>query len=407
MSERRRILMLITQLGYGGAETSFIRLANFLAQSMDVTVALFTADYGSEKKYTVGHEPLNASVVLLDAPSRQTHVLRWLRRIWRLRALKQQHDVTISFLSGPNLVNVLAGDNQRSVVSLRGSRMFDPAASRHQRLLFQYLLDPIIYALAARIVPVSDGLSYEIRQVATRKTLDKVRVISPFIESATIAPRLNEEPPEMFRLLRGQPVIVAAGRLSVEKGFQHLIRVVAALSKTQAGVKLLLLGDGPMMPQLRALCDHYGIAMDDMAVGTSSVIFAGYQKNVLPLMALGRVYAMASSTEGFPSVLLEAMAAGVPVVAADTPWGVRSILRAQVADSAAPYPTTQPTNVEYGMLMPRIDMAEYEALWVDTLAQTLTQMQPISAEITKRPYDFDLARVGEKWKHLLTEFEPR
>ncbi len=399
--------MLITQLGYGGAETSFIRLANFLAESMDVTVALFTADYGNAKKYAAGHEKLDASVTLLDTPHRQHHLLRWLRRIWRVRRLKQQHDATISFLSGPNAVNVLAGVNRRTIVSLRGSRMFDSAASRRQRVLFQYFLDPIIYALAARIVPVSAGLKYEIRKAATPKTLGKVRVIPPFIDSATLALRLQEDAPEAFRALKGQPVIVAAGRLAVEKGFHHLIRVVGALSKTHTGIKLLLIGDGPMMPELRALCGTHGLAMDDMTADVSSVIFAGYQKNVLPLMALGRVYAMASATEGFPSVLLEAMIAGVPVVAADTPWGVRTIMCATPPDTADPYPTTRATTVDFGTLMPRIDAPEYEAVWVNTLAQSLAHVQALSAAIAKRPYDFDLATVGEKWKHLLTEFEPR
>ena len=405
MSNRRRILMLTTQLGYGGAETSFIRLANFLAQSMDVTVALFTADYGDDKQYAAGHEPLNAPVVLLDSPHRQIHFLRWLRRIQQLRALKKNHASTISFLSGPNLVNVLAGKNARTIVSLRGSRVYDPTASRRQRLLFQLLLDPIIYALAARIVPVSDGLKHEIQRVATAKSLDNVRVISPFIEHATIQPRLQEKPAELYRALQGQPVIVAAGRLSVEKGFQHLIRVLAKLAKVQPGIKLLLIGDGPMMADLRTLCAANGLATDDITVGVSAVIFAGYQKNVLPLMALGGVYAMASATEGFPSVLLEAMAAGVPIMAADTPWGVRSILCKTAPDSAAPYPTTRPTKADYGMLMPRIDALEYEAVWEQALREALANPAAQNAAIQQRTYDYDLAVVGEKWKALLAEFE--
>jgi glycosyltransferase involved in cell wall biosynthesis len=405
MSARRRILMLTTQLGYGGAETSFIRLANFLAQSMDVTVALFTADYGDGKQYSAGHEPLNAPVVLLDAPQRQIHGLRWLRRIRQLRALKKNRAATISFLSGPNLVNVLAGNNARTIVSLRGSRVYDPTASRRQRLLFQFLLDPIIYAFAARVVPVSDGLKHEVQRVATAKSLDKIRVISPFVEHAAMQRRLLEEPPELYRALQGQPVIVAAGRLSVEKGFQHLIRVVAVLAQTQPGIKLLLIGDGPMMANLRTLCAEYGLAMDDMTQGVSAVIFTGYQKNVLPLMALGGVYAMASATEGFPSVLLEAMAAGVTIMAADTPWGVRSILCASTPDTAEPYPTGRATMADYGTLMPRIDALEYEAIWVEALRDALAKPPVLSSATARRPYDFDLAVVGEKWKALLVEFE--
>ncbi len=405
MSKRPRILMLTAHLGYGGAETSFIRLANFLAQSMEVTVALFTADYGNAKNYAVGHEPLNAPIVLLDTPKAKNQLLRWVCRIRRMRTLKQKHDATISFLSGPNLVNVLAGSNRKTIVSLRGSRMYDPAAPKFQRLIFQYLFDPIIFALAARIVPVSEGLTNEIRRVARTKTLEKVRVISPFIETASLQTRLGEAVPKISAPLKGQPVIVAAGRLSVEKGFQHLIRIVAQLAKFEPGVKLLLLGDGPMLPQLRALCAAHGIAMDDVTPGTSAVIFAGYQKNILPLIALGRVYAMSSATEGFPNVLLEAMAAGVPVVAADTPWGVRTILCNAAPVSSEPYPTHTATQADFGTLMPRIDAPEYKEIWVNTLRGALATPQPQNAATAQRAYDYDLAKIGEQWKHLLQHFE--
>jgi glycosyltransferase involved in cell wall biosynthesis len=405
MSARRHILMLTTQLGYGGAETSFIRLANFLAQSMDVTVVLFTANYGDKKHYSAGHEPLHAPVVLLDSPQQQTSIIRWFRRIWYLRGLKKNHTATISFLSGPNLVNVLAGSNARTIVSLRGSRVYDPTAAPWQRRIFQHLLDPIIFALVARIVPVSDGLKHEIRRGATAKTLTKICVISPFIEPATLQLRLQEKAPEQYLVLQGQPVIVAAGRLSVEKGFQHLIRVVAALAKTQAGIKLLLMGDGPMMQDLRALCASHALAMDDMTAGVNAVIFSGYQKNIVPLLALGRVVAMPSATEGFPSVLLEAMAAGVPVIAADTPWGVRSILYKNPPETQNPYPTTRPTEADYGTLMPRIDAAEFEAMWVQTLREALATPPAQNAATQQRPYDYDLAAVGEKWKALLAQFE--
>ncbi len=396
MNPRPKILMLTTQLGYGGAETSFIRLANFLAQTMDVTVALFTSDYGAGA-YNKGHEPLSASIVLLDRVG-APRAKRWLRRITGLRKLKAQHDATISFLSGPNLVNVLAGHNRRTIVSLRGSRHYDPVAPRMQRSLFRYLLDPIIFHLAAHIVPVSPGLRYEIGGGKARQK--KITPISPFIETASIAGRLTAPLPENFEALRGQKIIVAVGRLSVEKGFQHLIRVFAKLAARQPGTKLLLVGDGPMMEALRAQCHALGLAIDDYSAGVTAVIFAGYQARVLPLMALGTLYAMTSATEGFPSVLLESMAAGVLVIAADTPWGVRSIL-SDDAPTANPYPTTQATETPYGVLMPRIDAPEYEPAWVEALQHYLNAPPHNGQKAHARVAEYDIARIGAKWRQLL------
>ena len=224
-----KILLLTTQLGYGGAETSFIRLANYLSQSHNVTVALFTADYGAGA-YAAGHETLHAPVILLDDTTPRSRPRRWWRRLQRLRQLKREHAVTISFLSGPNLLNAISGN--RAIISLRGSRHYDPVAPRGQQFLFRYLFDPIMFHLAARIVPVSAGLSHEILAAAGASALAKIRVISPFIETETIPARLREPAPEPYQTLRDQKVIVAVGRLSIEKGFQHLIRVFAALAKS-------------------------------------------------------------------------------------------------------------------------------------------------------------------------------
>jgi glycosyltransferase involved in cell wall biosynthesis len=390
MSTRPKILMVTTQLGYGGAETSFIRLANYLSQTMDVTVAIFTR-IGT---YSANHEPLSAPVVVLDSWA----FGRWLRRILKVRALKKKHDACISFLSGPNLVNVLAGYNERSIVSLRGSRLYDPVAPFIPHHIFAYILDPIIFRLAAWIVPVSAGIKNEIRKVSGTRTLTKIHTISPFVDGAILAKRLAEPLAEPYTTLKGQKVIVAVGRLSVEKGFQHLIRVFSVLAKAHVGAKLLLIGDGPLGDELKAFCTKIGLAIDNFTPGVSSVIFAGYQKNPLPFLSVGRVYAMSSATEGFPNVLLEAMAAGLPVLAADTPWGARAILSDDVA-TTKPYPTTAPTETPYGVLMPRIDLEEYEGIWAEALSDHLSK--PISDAAKRRVEDFDLAKVAEKWKKLI------
>lgn len=389
---KRRVLMLATQLGYGGAETSFIRLANALAETHEITVALFTPTYGGTV-YAQGHETLNARIVLLDEAG-HSRLTRWWNRIQKLRALKLQHDLCISFLSGPNLVNALSGRGARSIISLRGSRHFDPVAPRAQNLLFRYLLDPLIYARVGRIVPVSPGLALEVGQVQRRK----VRVIPPFLELATIRGKLAAPAPEAFAALKGQPVIVSVGRLSIEKGFQHLIRIFHTISQQRPGAKLLLVGDGPMREALRAQCSALGLALDDVSQGSSSVIFTGYQQNVLAFMALGKVYALTSATEGFPSVLLEAMIAGLPVLAADTPWGAHFILTGTA--QTIPYPTSTPTRTECGTLMPRIDDAAFAQCWESALQEAFDAPR---AGTCSRPEDFTREKVVAQWLQLIEE----
>ena len=403
MKKQPRILMLTTQLGYGGAETSFIRLANYLVQSMAITVVLFTSNYG-KGGYADNHETLNADIVLLDNEKPSGRLRRWWYRLNRLHQLKKKHDVCISFLSGPNVLNVLAGQNAKTVVSLRGPRMHDTNTPFCIRQIFQYILDPIVLNLAAKIVPVSSGLCNEVHFLGGPWTLSKVMIISPFIISQEHFQRAQESPPETFLSLKNQPLIVAVGRLSIEKNFQHLIPIFAKLSQKKMGAKLLLVGDGPMMDILRSLCSSLGLIMDDMTPGINSVIFAGYQKNPLAFMALGRVFVLPSGTEGVPNVLLEALATGIPIVAADAAWGARSILSTENLYKKKPYPTQHATIAEYGILMPRIDDVHYYDEWARVLDECLREEvcdYVFAEKRKKRVYDYDMSKVAPNWEELI------
>ncbi len=397
-SYRPKVLMLMTHLGYGGAETSFIRLANFLSTRMDVRVALFTENYGS-LGYSLGHEALQPPITMLS-DSVKNFFQRWWQRITTLRRLKKQHDVCISFLSGPNLLNVLAGVNNKTIISLRGPRAHDANAMGLKRRIFQHLLDPLILNFAAKIVPVSSGLCNEVHQLGGPWNLSKVTVIPPFIFAQTNFSRALEVPPEHFIGLKGQPVIVAAGRVSVEKNFQHLIRVFTRVAQNVPGAKLLLIGDGPMLPALQQQCTEAGLAMDDPTPGKTSVLFAGYQKNPLQFMTLGRVFALPSGTEGVPNILLEAMCAGTPVIAADAAWGARSILTHDNLYKKKPYPLDRVYEAEYGLLLPRIDNPRYDEEWIRALTDAL-QKDSLSAHYVEkarqRVLDYDWDVVAPRW----------
>jgi glycosyltransferase involved in cell wall biosynthesis len=102
-------------------------------------------------------------------------------------------------------------------------------------------------------------------------------------------------------------VIGAIGRLSAEKGFGSLLEAVAGLAAQGMELRLVLLGHGELQEKLKAQIASLGIA--------DRVLMPGYvveAKNYLPFF---KIFVMPSLTEGLPMVLLEAMAAGVPIVA--------------------------------------------------------------------------------------------
>jgi glycosyltransferase involved in cell wall biosynthesis len=397
---RRRIVMLTTQLGYGGAEAAFIRLANSLSAHADITVALFTPDYGTGA-YAKGHVPLTMPITLLDDEAHEpSRLRRWKKRRQRLRALKQNHDICISFLSGPNALNVLTGGKAASIVTLHGSRRYDPLLRPALRRFYQYVIDPIIYQLADRIAPVSSGLLSEIQPIlGKRRTARKTVVIPAHIEPKELIAQSQLALAAPYEALRDQPVIVAMGRLSYEKGFHHLLTIFADIATTLQGAKLLLVGDGPMLAALRAQATQLSLTQDVMDAGTSAVIFAGYQPKPMPFLRLARSYVLTSATEGFPGVLLEAIASGAPILAADTPWGAREALG---RPDPRPYPTTTPTVTPYGTLMPRIDQPHYHAVWRESILHALRHPTRLNPDIAAAHLaTFDHPTMQARWLKLL------
>jgi glycosyltransferase involved in cell wall biosynthesis len=110
--------------------------------------------------------------------------------------------------------------------------------------------------------------------------------------------------------------LVAAGRLSHEKGFDLLIEAVALCGNPR--LYLTILGEGPLKKELEQLAQAKGVF--------DQVRFVGFQKNPYPFFARADAFVLSSRFEGFPNVVLEALACGTPVIATPAPGGVREIL---------------------------------------------------------------------------------
>jgi glycosyltransferase involved in cell wall biosynthesis len=104
-------------------------------------------------------------------------------------------------------------------------------------------------------------------------------------------------------------VILAVGRLSKEKGHRDLVSAVAMLrtARPSLGFRLLILGEGPERQALEQTASALGVA--------GHLLLPGQQKNVRPFYGIADVFVLPSHSEGSPNVLLEAMAARLPIVA--------------------------------------------------------------------------------------------
>ncbi len=110
--------------------------------------------------------------------------------------------------------------------------------------------------------------------------------------------------------------LVAAGRLTRAKGFDSLLR---ALKHTDEDVFLTIYGDGPEEDSLQALCRSLGLQ--------HRVRFAGFEKHLAAALAGADALVAPSRWEGFPNIVLEALACGTVVISSSSAGGVRELAR--------------------------------------------------------------------------------
>lgn len=161
---------------------------------------------------------------------------------------------------------------------------------------------------AARVVTVCGPFAERLARSGVRR--ERISVLHNSVAPAT-APR-----EEVTRALgvklglgEGERVILSVGRLSQEKGHADLVAALDHLRglAPDLNFRLVLVGDGPERTRLETEARTRNLS--------ERVVFAGHHADVRPFYALADVLVLPSYSEGSPNVLLEAMAAGLPVVA--------------------------------------------------------------------------------------------
>jgi glycosyltransferase involved in cell wall biosynthesis len=243
------------------------------------------------------------------------NVLRTAARLARI-ICSIRPTVVLSILKHPNLVTLAVGQacfrglpvvvSERSMLSLTLRKDRSRALKR--------FLHRSLYPRARKIIAVSSGVKDDLERRFGIPG-DKIRVIHNPCEADRVQRLAREEP--NLPIDWSIPTVVAAGRLTEQKGFGYLLQAFAAVAQGRP-CQLLILGEGEDRPALSRQATALGIA--------DRILMPGFQANPFAYMARSHVFVLSSLWEGFPNVIVEAMACGIPVVSTDCPSGPSEII---------------------------------------------------------------------------------
>lgn len=201
----------------------------------------------------------------------------------------------------------------------------------------------IVVRYADRVITVSEELAQRLRRL-TPHYADKITAIRNGVELADLTETV---PPPDHPWLNGSnvPVVLGIGRLTTQKNFEGLVRAAAIAARSRP-LRLVIIGHGSEMARRRL----YAIARREGFEHALSL--PGYQPNPDAYLKHSALFVLSSHWEGAPNVLLEALAAGAPIVSTQEACGAHEILG----------------NGKFGRLVSSQDISGMAAAILDALA---------------------------------------
>ncbi|MBX2870317.1 MAG: glycosyltransferase, partial [Acidiferrobacterales bacterium] len=314
----KKVALFLPNLDGGGAERTMLSLAKGIAErgyDVDLVLAQAEGPYLKMVPDTVRLVDLGEGVLAkrLKTIKRLPALFRYLRR--------EKPGVLLSALTEANVVALCAKTLARCperVIVVEQNTLSQKVTKHSTGLLKWYpAFARFTYGRAYRVVGVSEGVVADLVDnigISGKNTM--------VINNPGITPQTREnasQPLEHPWFQPGEPpVILSVGRLHVQKDYETLLRAFHQVRK-QREARLLILGDGELRDSLENLCSSLGIS-DDVGL-------PGFVDNPQAFMAHAAVYALSSRWEGLPTVLVEALYCGPPLVATDCPSGPREILQ--------------------------------------------------------------------------------
>jgi len=297
-----RIAILLHDFAPGGSERIAVRLANEWARQGRMVTLLVGNEGGALRRMVEA----DIAVIAAEPPVKRAWGMR-RRLARRLPGLVAAARPQLLFVPGNYHFPIVARFARRRDRPAIVAKLSNPVTRNGRSRLAQALFDAVLRQRLGRVeavIAMSPALAGEAEAVLGRGSV-----------VAIAQPSLPDQPPPSGPAT-AEPVIIAAGRFVVQKRFDLLLAAMARLATADA--RLVLLGDGPGRAALSAQVRRLGLV--------GRVAMPGHVDDIRAALDGARLCVISSDYEGYPAVAVEALAAGVPVVATDCSPAIRELL---------------------------------------------------------------------------------
>jgi glycosyltransferase involved in cell wall biosynthesis len=321
-----RIAFCITELDPGGAERALTQIVLNLDRSVWEPYVICL---GPRAHFVKELESANVPVFCLNAGG----LLSLPRVMFRLtkHLLRIKPSITQTFLFHANILGRVAARLAGLKTVVSGLRVAERQSSWHG------WIDRWTNWLVTMNVCVSQGVA-EFSENVVGLNPAKLVVIPNSVD-AELFSRATPADMTQFEIPAGSRVLISIGRIERQKGFDVLLDAVRSLKPLPDGVYLVIVGDGPDLGMLQEYAERYNLV--------DRVRFLGRRDDVPNLLAASTAFILSSRWEGMPNVVLEAMAAGLPVITTQVE-GVSELIRDGV--NGLTVPTEQPARLASAIL---------------------------------------------------------
>jgi len=315
-----KVGILATVVGFGGAEKVILTLIENLDRDhFDIELVIFTRPDQKDNVFFQNLEKAGTPCHKIYADKHRFKYLNPVTNLFDAYSFFKKSRCALIHTHGyrADVLGILIA----KLISLPVVSTCHGFISIDSNRSFYNRLDRFILRFFSGIMAVSEGIKEDLLRSGVKESLIEVlpNAIDTGGEPAKVYRRHFGDLPGQIR--EGDFVLGFVGRLSEEKGVKYLIEAMALIKHEGLPVKLLVIGEGPEEESLLELVERLNIGDD--------VFFVGFQNEMEKWYPEIDVFVLPSLTEGTPMSLLEAMAAGVPVVASDV-GGVPDIIQTSV-----------------------------------------------------------------------------